>query len=99
MTSKLEPGCRAIVTEDAEPADYGKLVTVGNFIGRFINPEGTYQTNQTDIWEVSEPMLGRGPNNEVFGYFNIQSASALLRIDDHPENETILETIDLEEGV
>ena len=83
MGSKLETGCKAIVTRGRK-SNLGKFVTVGNFIGTL--PGFLHD----DIWEVDKEM---DTNNEP-NFMN--SGANMQRIDDHPEKETILESVNLE---
>jgi hypothetical protein len=80
--SELEPGCKALVIRGRESNLY-KMVTIGNFIGSLYNFE------QNDLWEVDQEM---DTNNQP-EFMN--SGRNLMRIDDHPESETLLETIDM----
>lgn len=73
--SNLKPGCKAIVT--GGQVDLGKIVKVGNFIGR------TVDDPYDDIWEVDKPM------SYTHGKKYYCPEHMLQRIDDHDQPETI----------
>lgn len=88
--SRIEEGCMAIVIGGQVKENDGKIVTVGKFLGEV----DTFKKN--DFWEVSKPMtvevyqFGEFKRSETY---NMQSESALMRIDDtDTEKQTDHET-------
>ena len=70
--SNLEPVCKAIVVNSVVVSNIGKILTVGNFLGKLPS------FPQNDLWEVDTELQFK--NGEKFF---LCSGSRLQRIDDH----------------
>jgi hypothetical protein len=83
MNNKIEKGCLAIVVNSSRPENLGKVVTVGNFIGKIEGILGD------DAWEVDAPMVTK------FGkIIHHQRESYLMRVDSYDEDVYTLEQIE-----
>jgi hypothetical protein len=75
MNNKIEKGCLAIVVNSSRSENLGKVVTVGNFIGKIEGILGE------DAWEVDTPMVTK------FGkIIHHQRESYLMRIDSYNQD-------------
>ena len=82
--SNLEPGCKAIIIKGFCNENYGKIVIVGNFIGR--HPYDTGNWDVTDYWEIDQEILFMNEYQEK-AYFKLCSGKTMRRIDDHNTDE------------
>jgi hypothetical protein len=84
MNNKIEKGCLAIVVDSSRPENLGKVVTVGEFLGRVSPVEGD------DQWAVDVRQLCNNGTTAVF----FQREKNLMRIDNYDEDMYSLEQIE-----
>ncbi len=78
----IEPGCKAIIIGGICPENYGKIVTVGKFIGE------SMKCSDNDIWEVDKPILFKSTiTDKIVGTHYLCSEKTMQRIDDHKTTE------------
>ena len=84
----IEPGCLAMVIDKDHLENHGKIVTVGNYLGKFktfyvelnnISPPQKYGiVIGEDVWEVSEKLL-HGPRRES-SLFSVLNKGQMLPV-------------------
>lgn len=89
MISNLEPGCTAIIIGGVCEENIGKIVTIGKFIGEFID------CKNKDMWEVNKPILFRRVRSKEEIVLYLCSDKTMQRIDDHKIQETEKEEFEL----
>ena len=94
MRSELEPGCKAIIIGGRCKENIGKIITCLNYVGTHKDKLVIFADH--DLWEVDKKITFRGNSGESIRELNLCSAKTTQRIDDHPEEETLLETIKIE---
>lgn len=84
----IESGCRCIVYGAKNPANNGKEVVVGRFLGRHPEDDGTKTRWKKDWWEVDRPLtVGYVVGGLVVREEQqcVAMQSNLLRIDGNPD--------------
>ena len=87
--SNLIPGCRAIIVNGMDD-NLGKIVTVGNFIGKKDNFE------DVDLWEVSRPICLAWWIEGDDEYHYLCSGQTMQRIDEGETSKTnVMDTVEV----
>jgi hypothetical protein len=89
MNSKIETGCLAITHSCLNPDNNGIVVTVGQFLGEYINARGDMWAGH-DFWEIDKIMMSTDGLP-----CRVMNEHKLTRIDggdfSHEEQETAVE--------
>lgn len=102
---KIEKGCTAIICNGLIEENIGKIVTVGNFIGKIPLIEykkGYAILEGDDWWEVNKPMGMcdiHDNKKEIKTYIYFQQECNLQRLDDEEDINNKEEEILIEETI